>query len=519
MQFNEIKFAKSPHDSMSCGAFFKIMNKRKVTIMEQKIAYKTLQIEGMTCVSCEMRIENALKKLNGVIEAGASYSNSKVRVKYDINVIVLKTIVASIEKLDYKVKRDTPVSEPLKKQDKKINTRQPIDNEKMPINQLIGIGIIIFALYLIIKNTVGFNFIPQVDQNMSLGFLFIIGLLTSLHCIAMCGGINLSQCVSHGTNEPETNKISKLKPSLMYNAGRVISYTIIGGIVGAFGAVASLSGATKGIVAILSGVFMVIMGLNMLNVIPWLKKLNPHMPKIFGRKIQGSKGKHGPFIVGLLNGLMPCGPLQAMQLYALGTGSFLMGAASMFVFSLGTVPLMFGFGALSSLLSGKFTHKMLKVSAILVMVLGVIMVTRGLNLSGINVVNAIGPPSPASIENVAKVESNIQNITTKLQSGDYTPIVVQKGIPVRWVIQATNSDLNGCNREMIIRKYGITKKLVPGDNVIEFTPDQEGTIPYTCWMGMISSTITVVADINDASSIPSSNPSYPGGSSGGGACH
>ena len=105
-----------------------------------------------------------------------------------------------------------------------------------------------------------------------------------------------------------------------------------------------------GIFAILSGVFMVIMGLNMLNVIPWLKKINPHMPKIFGRKIQGSKGKHGPFIVGLLNGLMPCGPLQAMQLYALGTGSFLMGAASMFVFSLGTVPLMFGFGALSSLL-------------------------------------------------------------------------------------------------------------------------------------------------------------------------
>ena len=90
--------------------------------MEQKIAYKTLQIEGMTCVSCEMRIENTLKKLDGVIEVEASYSNSKVRIKYDINIIVLKTMVASIEKLDYKVKRDAPVSEPLKKQDKKINT-------------------------------------------------------------------------------------------------------------------------------------------------------------------------------------------------------------------------------------------------------------------------------------------------------------------------------------------------------------------------------------------------------------
>lgn len=478
--------------------------------MEQKIYHKTLQIEGMTCVSCEMRIENMLKKLNGIIEAEVSYTNSKVIIKYDINQIVLKTIVAAIEKLDYKVKRDAPVSnliasssntvESLKKQDKKINTRQSIDSDKMPVNQLIGIGIIIFALYLIIKNTIGFNFIPQVNQSMSLGFLFVIGLLTSLHCIAMCGGINLSQCVSRETIETETNKMAKLKPSFLYNTGRVMSYTIIGGIVGALGSVVSFSGAAKGVVAILSGIFMVIMGLNMLNIIPWLKKLNPHMPKIFGRKIQGSKGRHGPFIIGLLNGLMPCGPLQAMQLYALGTGSFLMGAASMFVFSLGTVPLMFGFGALSSLLSGKFTHKMLKVSAILVMVLGFIMLSRGLNLSGINVANAAGFSSTVSTDNVAKVSSNVQNVTTKLQSGDYTPITVQKGIPVRWVIQATSDNLNGCNEEMTIPKYGITKKLIPGDNVIEFTPDKEGIIPYTCWMGMISSTITVVADTNNISS-------------------
>src|SRR5665647_836035 len=130
------------------------MNKRRAPIMEQKIAYKTLQIEGMTCVSCEMRIENTLKKLDGVIEVEASYSNSKVRIKYDINIIVLKTMVASIEKLDYKVKRDTPVGEPLKKQDKKINAKNSIDNEKMPINQLIGVGIIIVAVYLIIKNTI-----------------------------------------------------------------------------------------------------------------------------------------------------------------------------------------------------------------------------------------------------------------------------------------------------------------------------------------------------------------------------
>ena len=73
-----------------------------------------------------------------------------------------------------------------------------------------------------------------------------------------------------------------------------------------------------------------------------------------------------------------CGPLQAMQLYALGTGSMLTGALSMFLFSLGTVPLMFGFGAISSVFKQQFNQKMLKVSAILVMLLGVVMLNRGL---------------------------------------------------------------------------------------------------------------------------------------------
>jgi len=81
----------------------------------------------------------------------------------------------------------------------------------------------------------------------------------------------------------------------------------------------------------------------MLNIFPVLRKITPRMPKIFGRKISNAKNK-GPLLVGLLNGFMPCGPLQAMQLYALGTGSFIAGATSMFMFSLGTVPLMFGLG-------------------------------------------------------------------------------------------------------------------------------------------------------------------------------
>jgi sulfite exporter TauE/SafE/copper chaperone CopZ len=458
--------------------------------MEQRLIRKILQIEGMTCTSCEMRIENALKKLDGVVEVKAVFSSSNVYITYDANIVGLDQIIETIEKLDYAV-RNKPGAAAVSKS----NIKKAAE-DKMPINQLLGIGIILFALYVIVKNTVGFNFIPEINQSMGYGILFFVGLLTSLHCVAMCGGINISQCVSYKVDNP--GKFSKLKPSLLYNIGRVISYTIIGGIVGALGSGISFSGAAKGIVAIISGVFMVIMGLNMLNIFPWLRKLNPRMPKIFGNKIHNNNGKYGPFYVGLLNGLMPCGPLQAMQIYALGTGSFAAGALSMFMFSIGTVPLMFGLGAVSSILSGKFTHKMMKVSAALVIVLGVVMANRGLALSGFSIPSMpLGASSGTQRGGIATIQDGVQIVTTKLQPGRYEPIIVQKDIPVKWTIQAQKSDINGCNNEIIVPKFNKVQKLQAGDNVIEFTPTETGAFAYSCWMGMIRSKITVVDNINN----------------------
>jgi sulfite exporter TauE/SafE/copper chaperone CopZ len=492
--------------------------------MERKLTSMVFKVDGMSCPSCEMKIENVLRKIEGVVKVKASLAKSQVMVEYDPAVVetspsmIKERIEAAITKLGYEVGAS----------DSNKNVK------KKSINQLLGVGIIVFALYFIIKSTIGFNFIPQVDKSVGYGMLFVIGLFTSLHCIAMCGGINLSQCIkvppsginlSQSISRQQSENVhagpkwSQLKPSLLYNTGRVISYTIIGGIVGALGSVIGFSGSAKGIVAIAGGIFMVIIGINMLDIFPWLRRIKISTPKFLGNKIYNSTSHRGPFFVGLLNGLMPCGPLQTMQFYALGTGSFLTGATSMFLFSLGTVPLMFGFGAVSSFLSNKFTHRMLKVSAVLVIVLGLTMVGRGLSLSGVSIA-AANPLSGSKAGNVAKIVGGVQEVTTTMESGRYQPFVVQKGIPVRWTIKARAEDLNGCNNPVTIPKYNIQKKLVPGDNVIEFTPSEEGNITYTCWMGMISSNIKVVSnlskiseqDLQQADSSGNSSPLSSGGS-------
>ena len=459
--------------------------------MGKRIVKNTLKLDGLTCTSCETRIENKLIKIDGIQEVEVSFVTSILQIIYDADKISIEEIIKAIEKLDYGVKKDI------------TETNSKV--AKNPNNQLIIIGILIFGAYLIIKNTIGFNFIPDINPNMGYGILFVVGLLTSLHCVAMCGGINLSVCVAYKFDKEETSKLAKLKPSFMYNAGRVISYTIIGGIVGALGSVFSISNAGSAFITIFAGAFMVIMGLNMLNIFPWLRRINPHMPKIFATKIHNEKKNKGPFVVGLLNGLMPCGPLQAMQLYALGTGSFIAGSLSMLAFSLGTVPLLFVFGALGSLLSSKFSKNMIKASAMLVIVLGFVMVNRGVAFTGFSM-NSIMAHSSGNTsgdvssvnQNTAVVNGNTQEIKSTLESGKYPEITVKAGVPVKWTITADAKNLNGCNNQIIIPQYNVKQKLVVGDNIITFTPTKTGTFGYSCWMGMIRSNITVVDDVKSS---------------------
>lgn len=474
--------------------------------MDKKVINTSISIKGMTCSSCEIRVESTLKKLAGVLDVKVSLAENKAMITYNSEMITLDKMIEAVNNEGYTAFEAKDKEKTNFKFDSKPKT------DALKIDQMIGIGIILFALYIIIKHTVGFNFIPEIDQSMGYGVLFVVGALTSLHCIAMCGGINLSQCMAYANTGDD--KVSKLMPSFLYNAGRVVSYTIIGGIVGAIGSVVSFSGMAKGIVAVLAGVFMIIMGINMLNLFPWLRKFNPRMPKFIGQKLHGGKINRGPFIVGLLNGFMPCGPLQAMQLYALGTGSFVAGAASMFFFSLGTVPLMFGLGAISTILSKKFTSNLMKVSAVLVIILGVGMISRGMSLSGINTVVA-----STSNANIAKIDGNVQTVSIELGSNRYQPIVVQKGIPVKFIINAKQENINGCNSPVTIPKYNIQKELVAGENIIEFTPDETGTIPYSCWMGMIRSNIKVVDDIAQVkgSDIEELN-NAPAGRGGGSCC-
>ena len=89
------------------------------------------------------------------------------------------------------------------------------------------------------------------------------------------------------------------------------------------------------------------------------------------------------------------------------------------------------------------------------------------------------------------VRGDVQYVRSELEFGGYPAITVQAGIPVEWTIHADETRINSCNNEIYIPALDLSVPLEPGDNVIRFTPEESGVIPYTCWMGMIRSSIYV----------------------------
>lgn len=492
-------------------------------------ATQRLYIDGMSCSGCQDRIQRQLQATAGIESVKVSYMETTADICYDTSCLSLAEIIEILRQLGY--------TATLHRKSRK---------QTVPWREM-GVLALIVVLYILLQEFGVLNLlVPSqlADGTMGYGMLVVTGLITSFHCIAMCGGINLSQCLpKNKTRKNAGSGFQTFIPALAYNLGRVISYTVTGFILGFAGLLfgsstnAGIPVLWQGILKIVAGIFMVIMGVNLLQLFPVLRKFHIRLPWSVQRKIHPKKAEvRSSLVIGLLNGLMPCGPLQSMQMIALASGSPLLGALSMFLFSIGTVPLMLGFGAVISALGKQFTEKILYAGGILVAVLGLAMLSQGGSLSGLLSpglllfliflfcgMGMIGsfPFSKAAIKKLAfavflcvaavgfilwpfgmghrpeNLEGSIQIIDgwqvvySTLDSGRYPSITVQTGIPVRWIIQAPEGTINGCNNRIFIHAYGIEYSFRRGENVIEFDPGDPGTRLYSCWMGMIYGQIIV----------------------------
>jgi sulfite exporter TauE/SafE len=334
---------------------------------------------------------------------------------------------------------------------------------------------------------------PKLSRDMSYGLLLLVGFLTSFHCVGMCGPLILSY-----TAKGAAKGYKSYGAHLLYGIGKTLSYTLIGALFGAFGSIVAFTPHTQGVVGMAAGMFLILFGLHMLEVFPSLNHFQFKTPAFVMRFVGKAYRKHSnPFVIGLLNGLMIiCGPLQAMYVMAAGTGSWSEGAAILFFFGVGTLPLLLGFGFLTSLISKNLTPKLLKASGVIVMTLGAIMLNRGLAVmgTGMDFNTLVARVAQQLAPTVAETPycDNEQTIYMEVLKNRFSPnkFTLRKGVPVKWVIDA--KELNECNKEIVVPQYGLKIKLHQGKQVIEFTPPESGVVPWSCWMGMIPGTFIVV---------------------------
>ena len=423
-----------------------------------------VKIDGITCDNCRARIKENLLSLKEVkdVEIVRNIAKITLRKRKDEGSIIQK-----INSLGYFTRKDD-ISENIKDIYSKIDFKE-----------FVLILLLLLFLFFFMWKVFGyniFNVIPTIGDNVGYGMLFMIGVFTSVHCISMCGAINLM------TTFHRENRVN-LKRSILYNLGRLISYTLLGGVVGLIGSVIQVSEILSGSIILLASVVMLFMALGMLNMIPvrfprWIH---------WNRKVRMSNS----FVVGLLNGFMTCGPLQAMQLYALSTASFIGGALSMFLFCLGTIPLMFGVGVVFNVVKGRKRIVLSKIASVLILLLSIVMLFRGLSTLGINynvLFNDYGDYTASTIR------KDYQEVRINLSYDGYDDVIVQKGMKVRLVIHVSKKYLTGCNNVVWINEFNIKKELKVGDNVIEFTPDKVGVYSIHCWMNMITNRIKVIDD-------------------------
>ena len=190
----------------------------------------------------------------------------------------------------------------------------------------------------------------------------LLGLVGSFHCVGMCGPIALALPISH------SGWLQKVLGTLLYNIGRAITYAAMGAVFGVLGEGIQLGGFQSW-VSIAMGVIMV---------------LSVLFPVLFRNRSLFSL-----FVIGLLNGLLPCGLVYVALAGAIATGGVTNGALFMFLFGLGTLPMLAAVTLLGNALSGPFKTAINKLVPYVVVIIGVLFILRGLNLG----IPYISPPA------------------------------------------------------------------------------------------------------------------------------
>ena len=458
-------------------------------------------IKGMHCRACEITLTDNLEKLPDIKKAEVSL-HTKTAILYAKHMPPQAVILRAIQKSGYDIGYD----------------KKPWFSKDIGDYKDLLIGVVVVGVLALIVSRLG---IAQTNTgNLVSGGVVVallIGLTAGLStCMALVGGLVLGLSAKHAKQNPDASAMQKFRPHLYFNLSRIISFFILGGLIGALGAVFQLRGATLGALTIGVGIVMLLLGLQLTNVFPRLSggglTLPPGLARILGmsRRQEREYSHKNSAVLGAASFFLPCGFTQAMQIYAISTGRFMTGALVMSLFALGTAPALLGVGGLTSVMEGAGAKRLFKITGVAVVLMALLNISNGYNLTGwpqpfSNTSQAIQPPEfkPTLLTGEVEIPQEVTNVIpseNKLKA-QYT--LASGLVPTDFTVSANQEyvlevdpleDGVGCMSTILIPGLNNdVQYLLRGTvNKLPFKASRPGTYQITCAMGVPFGNITVI---------------------------
>lgn len=354
---------------------------------------------------------------------------------------------------------------------------------------------------------------------MNLWVIFLTGLTVGgLTCLAVQGGLLASTIAAReeGDLEEGSHRKHTILPTLAFLGTKLVAYTILGFLLGTFGKALSISPNVQITMQFIAGLYMIAIALDLLNVHPIFRYAVIQPPRFLTRIVRNqskSKDLFAPAFLGAMTIFIPCGTTLAMEALAISSANAFLGASIMAAFVLGTMPLFFGVGFITTVLGDTFREKFLKFAAFVVLYLGITSMNGALVAGGSPItLQTIAENSPIQIDfnaplerqagyqansggtaSPVRIEGGVSVADISVAPNGYTPnyLQVKSGSPVK--LNLTASGPLGCTSVFRLPQLGITKSLSEGPTSVEFTaPSKPTKLTYTCSMGMYRGVIEVI---------------------------
>jgi len=460
----------------------------------------TLPVKGMTCRSCEVRIAKYVGKLPDVQRVSASSVRGQVTVESSAPVSV-----AAIEK----ALNDAGYE----------SGRTPWLDANPEVWMTAGAGLLVVAGLAMIAQVTGLGGLASGAGDLSRGGLFVallLGLAAGVStCMALVGGLVLGLSAAFAARQPAgLSAAARMRPAFVFVGGRIVGYMVFGAALGAVGASLTIPPQVTAVLMISVAIVMLLLGTRLTGLSPRVSGWSPTLPMGLGARLGLADGQVGAYsdwraaTLGALTFFLPCGFTQAIQIFALSTGSPLFGAALLGIFAIGTAPGLLALAGLPIVVPSGGRPTLLRLVGVVVIGFALLNGAAGIRLSGFTLPSMVGVVAAAPLPGTLGSEG-IQTITTYQDAEGYSPdnVVIYAGYPTRWTVRSSSTAT--CAASLWIPDLNIRARLSKGDNTFELPALRAGTVDYTCAMGMYSARITVVDAPAGATGVTTTRPAAP----------